>query len=81
MYKRTLKPLRLGDDSMPTVGNIYHACFDLQECIKGMDLRNGNKCVVLFGFQARWNMLLIDLRAFGYVPDPEFEDHNSHENS
>ena len=47
MDKLTLKLSRLADNSVPTVGKICHACFELQEYIKGMDLINGNKGVVL----------------------------------
>lgn len=55
---------------LTTMGKICHACFELQQNIEGIDLRNGNKGVVLFVFQAQWNMLRRDLHIAGYVLDP-----------
>lgn len=71
----------MADSDMPVVGKMYHACFELQEYISKLAMDDDDRTEVLTAFGQRWNMLHTDLHAFGYVTDPEFQDHDSHTNA
>lgn len=81
-----MKVLRLADSGLPATGKMYHACFELQEHIKGLDpqrkvLEDADICSLVDSCVARWNMLHTDLQAAGYVLDPEFRLHTQHANA
>lgn len=71
-----MKVLQMADSNQPVIGKVYHACFEVLQHLKKLDLPPDVLEAVVHAFEERWEQLTSDLHRAAYALDPEFQKHD-----